>query len=293
MVINNYRRNDWTPWVFHTTDYGASWTRIVDEDKVWGYAISFVQDLVAENLLFLGTEFGLYVSVNKGDTWTKWTQGFPTVSTSDLKIHPREQDLVIGTFGRAAFILDDIRPLREIALRGAEVTDATIYAFPTPDGIMASRRQASGTRFYADGMFAGENRPSGAMISYWAKPASKKDTAKIQIFEGDECIRTLTQMPDSGINRIQWRMDKKGMRSPGTPTPKAGARERGGINVLHGNYEVVITLGEQESRTSLEVLADPRLSISTQAYQAAQERKVQLQDLTGKATMATDALIES
>lgn len=293
VVINNYRRNDWTPWVFHTTDYGASWTRIVDENKVWGYAISFVQDPVAENLLFLGTEFGLYVSVDKGDTWTKWTKGFPTVSTSDLKIHPREQDLVIGTFGRAAFILDDIRPLREIALRGAEVTDATVYAFPTPDGIMASRRQASGTRFYADGMFAGENRPSGAMISYWAKPASKKDTAKIQIFEGDECIRTLTQMPDSGINRIQWRMDKKGMRSPGTPKPKAGARERGGINVLPGTYEVVITLGDQESRTSLEVLADPRLSISMQAYQAAQERKVQLQDLTGKATMATDALLDS
>ncbi|MEM9934608.1 MAG: hypothetical protein AAF824_13370 [Bacteroidota bacterium] len=293
VVINNYRRNDWTPWVFHTTDYGTTWTRIVDEDKVWGYAISFVQDPVAENLLFLGTEFGLYVSVDKGDTWTKWTHGFPTVSTSDLKIHPREQDLVIGTFGRAAFVLDDIRPLREIALRGEAVTQQMVYAFPTPDAILASRRQASGTRFYADGMFAGENRSSGAMISYWAIPASKKDTARIKIYDGDVCIRSLTQVPDSGINRIQWRMDQKGVRGPGSPRPKAGARERGGYRVIPGTYEVVVELGGQESRTSLEVLGDPRLNISQAQYKAAQEKKKELEELTSKATKATDALMDS
>ena len=115
LVANDYRRFNYTPYAYKTVDYGATWKRIVGQNDVKSYALSIVEDPVEKNLLFLGTDDGLYISLNAGNEWTKWTSGFPTVSVKDLIIHPREHDLIIGTFGRAAWILDDIRPLRAIA----------------------------------------------------------------------------------------------------------------------------------------------------------------------------------
>ncbi len=115
VIVNNYRMDDWTPFLFYTDDYGKSWKNLVEGNKVWGYTLSVVQDPITPNLLFLGTEFGLYYSLDKGQNWKKWGKTYPTVSTIDLKIHPREHDLIIGTFGRAAYIIDDIRPIRELA----------------------------------------------------------------------------------------------------------------------------------------------------------------------------------
>ena len=111
LVANDYRRFNYTPYVFRTNNYGKTWDRIVDASDVTSYALSIVEDPEEPNLLFLGTDDGLYISIDKGDKWTKWTEGFPTVSVKDLIIHPRENDLIIGTFGRAAWILDDIRPI--------------------------------------------------------------------------------------------------------------------------------------------------------------------------------------
>ena len=110
LVANDYRRFNYTPYVYRTTNYGKNWERIVDATDVTSYALSIVEDEEEPNLLFLGTDDGLYISIDHGTKWTKWTEGFPTVSVKDLIIHPREHDLVIGTFGRAAWVLDDIRP---------------------------------------------------------------------------------------------------------------------------------------------------------------------------------------
>ena len=117
LVANDYRRFNYTPYVYRTKNYGKTWERIVDATDVTSYALSIVEDVEEPNLLFLGTDDGLYISIDHGTKWTKWTEGFPTVSVKDLIIHPREHDLVIGTFGRAAWVLDDIRPLRAIAKR--------------------------------------------------------------------------------------------------------------------------------------------------------------------------------
>ncbi len=126
VVVNNYRQNDYSPYLFHTTNYGKKWTREIDQSDVPGYVLSFAQDPEEARLQFLGTEYGLYVSIDEGEEWSKWTNGFPTVSTMDLVIHPREQDLVIGTFGRSAFILDDIRPLRVLARDYDAVTHSEV-----------------------------------------------------------------------------------------------------------------------------------------------------------------------
>ena len=115
LIANDYRRFNYTPYAYRTKNYGKTWTRIVDANDVKSYTLSIVEDLVNPNLLFLGTDDGLYVSLNAGEKWTKWTNGFPTVPVKDLVIHPREHDLIIGTFGRAAWVLDDIKPLRALA----------------------------------------------------------------------------------------------------------------------------------------------------------------------------------
>src|SRR6185503_1084657 len=111
VVFDNHRRSDWTPYVYRTDDYGKTWKSLASKD-LRGYALSFEQDPVDRDLLFLGTEFGLWVSTDAGAHWMQWKSGLPTVSVMDLAIHPRDGDLVLATHGRGLYILDDIAPLR-------------------------------------------------------------------------------------------------------------------------------------------------------------------------------------
>ena len=115
VVVNDYRRGDFKPYIFRTTDYGKSWTKLLDQKKVAGYALCVLQDPTEPNLIFAGTEQGLWVSLDNGVSFQQWKNGYPSVSTYDLTIQEREADLVIATFGRSLWILDDIRPLRKFA----------------------------------------------------------------------------------------------------------------------------------------------------------------------------------
>jgi len=300
VVINNYRRNDFKPYLYHTTDFGKNWKRMVDQNKVFGYALSFVQDPVEPRLMFLGTENGLYVSIDAGENWTHWTNGYPTgVSTMDMVIQPREYDLVIGTFGRAIYILDDIRPLRALASDGIQVLDKDIYAFKPPVAYEVNSKGAPG--YFAAGAtyFHGENRPIGAMITYSVKEgdtlAAKYDAVvkasrrgrsgmgavnlkkfakakkvKIQIIDSKgKVVRTLTKVPKTGINRFIWRFDTKGYRFPGRPVPKAGAPEQGGgPSVFPGTYKLVFSYQGQKDSTQLTVKSDPRMKLNLEAMEA-------------------------
>lgn len=175
VVVNNYRQNDWKPYLYRTRDFGETWESMLTTDEVWGHTLAIVQDPIEARLLFLGTEYGLYVSIDEGDTWTKWDNGYPTVSTIDLKIHPREHDLIVGTFGRAAWVFDDIRPLRALAKEGIAVLDKELHLFEVPDATLVEFRQASGVRFAANAEFAGQNRRPGAMITVSIQPEKKED----------------------------------------------------------------------------------------------------------------------
>ena len=146
LIANDYRRFNYTPYAYRTVNYGKTWTRIVDSDDVQSYTLSIVEDPIEKNLMFLGTDDGLYISFDAGNKWTKWTNGFPTVSVKDLVIHPREHDLIIGTFGRAAWILDDIRPLREMA-KNIQVLDKKLELFKPPTAYQAAYQQPTGSRF--------------------------------------------------------------------------------------------------------------------------------------------------
>jgi len=162
VVFDNHRRSDWTPYVYRTTDYGKSWTSLTTKD-LRGYALSIVQDPEDRDLLFLGTEFGLWFSQDGGKSWLQWKQGLPTVSVMDLAIHPREHDLVLATHGRGLYVIDDIRPLRTLT---EETQKQPLHLFPLPDARQYRSGQGAGARFPGDADFRGKTRPYGALITY-------------------------------------------------------------------------------------------------------------------------------
>lgn len=286
VVVNNYRQNDFKPYLFHTTNYGKSYINLLSPNKVDGWALSFVQDPVEPKLMFLGTEFGLYVSIDAGSTWTKWTNGYPSVPTMDLRIHPREHDLVIGTFGRSAWILDDIRPLREMAKQGSSIFGKPLVAFTPPQAVMAASKNAPGYYFTGDAYYEGENRNMGAMLSFYVSEGrdpetgiaggvsatqagsgkqEKTDTLWIKITdESGKLVRTISQVPLKGFNRIYWRFDRTGLKLPGAGTSRRrGSGEGGGPAVIPGIYTLKYLYKSDSATTELTVVSDPRTKYDT------------------------------
>lgn len=290
VVINDYRRDNWEPYIFHTTDYGKKWTNILSKEKAKGYALSFVQDPVAPNLYFVGTESGLYLSIDAGKTFSKYTQNYPTVSTMDMRIHPRENDLIIGTFGRAAYIIDNIEPLRELAQQGVDLLQKTVYLFPVPNAEMNVFDQPPGMRFGSDGLFYGENKQQGAMLSYIANPVENvKDSVLIEVFDTNgKAVRSIRKSPKQGINRYYWGFSKKGIRFPQQPKPKNNLREMRGGTVLPGDYLVKISYNGQSDSTKIKVDFDHRVAYKMEDLLARQALQDELGKQISKATDAAD-----
>ncbi|WP_417953513.1 VPS10 domain-containing protein [Flagellimonas spongiicola] len=313
LIANDYRRFNYTPYAYRTKDYGKTWTRIVDENDVESYALSIVEDSANPNLMFLGTDDGLYVSLNAGNKWQKWTAGFPTVSTKDLIIHPREQDLVLGTFGRAAWVLDDIRPLRALA-NDNTILKKDVALFESPDAYLAAYQQATGSRFGGDALYNGTNREEGAMITYYLKEGekvkekeenkeedaeksddkAKKDSIFFKIYDGDRLIRTLgSKTPKkAGFHRIYWELDEKGPDNP-SRTISTNTNERGGITVKPGTYKVKVHLGNAIDSTSITVKTDPRIKTSSSSINAVYDAGKKLEAFTQTAADAVKQLAQS
>ncbi|MCD6179278.1 MAG: hypothetical protein J7K39_05185 [Bacteroidales bacterium] len=290
VVINDYRRDNWAPYIFHTKDYGKKWTNIVSKEKVKGYALSFVQDTKAENLYFVGTESGLYISIDAGKTFSKYTNKYPTVSTMDMRIHPRENDLIIGTFGRAAYIIDNIEPLRELAKEGLALLKKPVYLFPIPDAEMNIFKQPPGMRFGADALFYGENKKQGAMISYIANPVEGvKDSVLIEIFDAKgDLMTTIRKSPKEGINRFYWRFNKKGVRFPQQAKPKNNLHEPRGGKVLPGEYEVKLSYNTNSCTSNVNVKFDHRIDYEIKNLEARAAMQTAFNTEVEKATKAAD-----
>jgi len=315
LVANDYRRFNYTPYVYRTKNYGKTWQRIVDETDVSSYALSIVEDAEEPNLLFLGTDNGLYMSIDKGEKWIKWTEGFPTVSVKDLIIHPREHDLVIGTFGRAAWVLDDIRPLRAIA-KNQNLLQKSIHLFDPPTAYQAAYQQPTGSRFGGDALFNGDNRNGGAQFSYYLNvqekdtitkddneteedetedsTAVKWDSLQLQLFNGDRLIRTLKQKApkENGVHSWRWYMDEKGVERPSKKLNKS-TREPSGVQVLPGTYRAVMSYGDQNSETTIEVQSDPRINYDGNSTQDVYKTLKDFEGLQEITANAVKQLVES
>ncbi len=264
-VVNDYRQGDNAAYLFRTRDYGRNWQRIIDDTDVWGYVLCFVQDPAEPKLMFAGTEYGLYVSFDQGDTWNRWTSGYPTVSTYDMVIHPREHDLVIGTFGRAVWILDDIRPLRAVASSGRKLLSGPLTVFDAPDAYMASTKNLPGYYFYGDAMYRGENREQGAMITFY----TGSDTGRVSVRLADEAgnvVRTMQVNAKKGFNRFIWHFDRDPLPQLEYPSGQAQQQDsrarffRGsGGTVIPGIYTVSLSSGDASSEAKVRVNHDPRM----------------------------------
>ncbi len=303
VVLDDHRRNNWNPYLYHSSNGGKSWDNLVQpEDSINSFALSFVQDIEEPNLMFLGTETGLHVSLNGGDSWNKWGEGYPSVSTMDLKIHPREHDLVIGTFGRAAFVLDDIRPLRELA-KEPTIMDEPLHVFNAPDAYLASYKEAAGTRFQGDAIYDGENRPEGALLTFSIQDIIqeaddsvevKKDTLLVEVLDQGAVIRTLKAEAQAGLNRFNWDLSRKGQRGPDTEKPKKkDAPEPAGFPVLPGTYTVRLTYGDYQDSTEVDVHLDPRIELSEEDVIARNTMAEQYEEFVSLATQAVDQLDEA
>lgn len=332
LIANDYRRFNYTPYAYRTKNYGKTWERIVDENDVKSYTLSIVEDIEEPNLMFLGTDDGLYISLDAGNKWTKWTEGFPTVSTKDLVIHPREHDLIIGTFGRAAWVLDDIRPLRAMA-RDRSIINKEIKLFQPPVAYQAAYQQPTGSRFGGDAEYNGQNRRGGAMISFYLRkkeapkkedvqkdnkrrrrgrnkdknkpqnvetPEKKdekkvaKDSIKMEIYDGTRLIRTLKRKTPkkNGIHRVFWQMNEKGPDNPSRRIPKQ-RRERGGTSVKPGTYTIKLIYGDLTEETQLQVKSDPRLNITQKAIDEQYTASKTIERYTQTAADAVKQLVES
>jgi len=189
VVLDCHRNGDMQPYAYRTDDFGATWQALSTEG-VSGYALCIVQDPVEPKLLFLGTERGLWFSLDGGKAWHRWTHGLPTLSAMDLVVHPREHDLVIGSHGRGVYIIDDIRPLRALAA-GSPDQPLTLFDIAEaqqhwrwmfPDGTLTP-----GATFYR-----GQNPPYGAVVDFFLNdadlpyPGDKKPAEKAKEDKGNK-----------------------------------------------------------------------------------------------------------
>jgi hypothetical protein len=274
VVFDDHRRSNQTPYIYKTTDYGGSWESLVTDD-IEGFIHVVEQDPVNPDLLYLGTEFGMYVSFNGGESWHLWTHGVPRVPVRALIVHPRDHDLVIGTHGRAAYILDDVRPLRALAGNPALASE-TIHLFDIPPAILYQTKQVDGMRFIGDTKFSGENKAEGARLSFFVN--SEEDSVRVafEVTQGGETVRRFRTWAKPGLNRTEWNLFADGL-------PPAGATDEqrefppSGWWVLEGAYAVTATLDSSESVATVDVTFDPRYDIPV----ADQRRKLEVLNEVG------------
>jgi photosystem II stability/assembly factor-like uncharacterized protein len=275
VVVNDYRRNNWNPYLYRTTDSGVTWVRLVMEGgEVTGHALSVVQDPEEASLLFLGTEEGLFVSFDRGANWKRWTHDVPSVPVRDMVIHPRDGDLILGTFGRAAYVMDDIAPLRALAAEGNGVMADPLRVFPVADAHLVNYRRPLGARFGADHQWVGENHERGALIQLYIQPdsaeAADEDAVKWAIVntQGDT-LREGERDAEAGLHSFTWRLDTHGVDWPRRGLPEASeVTSGGGPRVLPGTYQVVVSFGDQRDSASIQVHADPRVPYDREAQEA-------------------------
>ena len=259
-AFDRHTVGDMKAYVYRTRDFGKTWTALVspaDLKNVQGYAHVIKEDLKTPNLLFLGTELGLYISIDGGERWARFKGGnLPTVAVRDLAIHPRDNDLILATHGRGIWIIDDITPLRALSkdLLGKDI--AFVDSRP-----ITQRLQANGGWPSGDANFVGENSPDGAVITYYQRNRHLFGKLKIEIL--DATGKVIDQLPASkrpGLNRVLWSMREKPPRVPSAAQlANFGVQ---GPRVMPGIYRVRLSKNGQTIETNLTVSLDARAKFS-------------------------------
>ncbi len=278
--FNNHKNGDFKPYVYRSNDKGASWTNITANLPVRGSSYAIAEDHEDPNLLFVGTEFGVFVSNTRGANWKQLKSGVPTIAVRDLAIHPRENDLVLGTFGRGFYVLDDYSSLRNVTDETLQkeahlfaIRDAWLYESSYPMGL-------PGKSFQGDSYYQGENLPPSALFTYYLKDDIKslqdqrRDREKdVKKDNGDNSypsyedlkmereeaapqllftimdasgniVRKITKKPSKGLNRLSWDLRFYDTDPISLATPSFynpwGNQDRG-VLVAPGEYSVTLS----------------------------------------------------
>ena len=277
VAFDRHTFSDMAPYVYATYDFGKTWKPLVapmDAKGVRGYAHVIKEDPVEAQLLYLGTEFGLWVSVDAGTHWARFKGGhLPAVAVRDLAIHPRDNDLVIATHGRGIWIVDDVTPLRMLNANLLSADAAFLSARPIQQRIEASGGWANGAA-----AFVGDNPSTGAVITYYQRTRHLFGKLKIEILDSQgKLIDELPASTRRGLNRVVWTMHLRAPRVP--PAAQVAGAGTQGPRVLPGTYTVRIEKNGAVYDTKLNVGLDPRVTWSASDRQAQYDAAMKVYEL--------------
>ncbi|RTY89815.1 hypothetical protein [Flavobacterium sp. GT3R68] len=254
-VFEGHTKNDYAPYAYKTTDYGKTWKSIITAD-VDGFVRNIQEDYINEDLLFLGTEKGLYISIDSGSNWSHFTNKMPSVAIHYMELNKKTNDLIMATHGRGIIILDDISPLRQI---NQVVLNKELHFFDLKPAVIEEQSNFGGTATELE--FVGNNPSSSAQIIYYLKKRHTLGKMDIEIQdENGNKITSLTPGKQKGINVVNWNYNMK--------SPKIAAGKTLSYSgftaprVQEGNYKVVLTKGKETYTHIIKAVNDPKSSIS-------------------------------
>ncbi len=282
-TFDNHARGDFTAYVYRTTDYGRTWAPLATGD-VAGYAHVIREDPKSASVLYLGTEQGLFLSIDGGKEWAQFSGDLPKVPVRDIAVHPRESDLVLATHGRGFYVVDDVSVLRQLTpeVLAADVT--ILSSRPTYLRIPFQQQSWNG-----DGDFVGENPSDSAVISFYRSKRRLLGESKIEI--ADASGKTIATLPGSnkkGINRVLWNTRLKPPKTATATGLAVGALV--GPTVPVGTYTVKVIDGAQTYSGNLVLAPDPLLPYSAADIRARQDAMMRLYQMQEDLAFLADSV---
>lgn len=274
VTVDHHRSDDYKPYVFVTRDYGNSWTSLAKGLPQDDYVKVVRQDPRNADLLYAGMEHGIYASLDAGKSWVSIANNLPPVSVRDIRVQAREGDLVIGTHGRGAWILDDVRPLQD----WGNAEGAQAHLFPVRDATrwyMHARLESQGSRRYR-----AANPEYGAYINLYLAEVPEDDVSVIIKDQSGATVRVLEELQlEAGLNRVLW--DLRHDAATVLDEPPTGGWRSGSLRVfaVPGEYTARVRVGDEEYASSFRVKADPRFDLSPEGYAAQSAATLALRDL--------------
>jgi hypothetical protein len=228
-TFDGHRSNDFDTWIYASTDFGQTW-RSLNGNLKEQVARTLIEDLKNPDVLYLGTETGIFVTLDRGATWTRMKGNMPTVRVDEMVIHPRDNALVVGTHGRAIWVLDNLAPVQEMAAAQKSMTDATLFS-PSPTAMYRRPARDRNYEFWGDQTFFGENPPQAAVISWYLK----KDVGEVALRVADATGREVREISGqvlansnkAGMQSACWDLRVQPVPNPDLGQPQGG-REGGG-----------------------------------------------------------------
>jgi photosystem II stability/assembly factor-like uncharacterized protein len=280
VAFERHMFDDFRPYIFKTTDGGKTWTSISGNLPAKAYVQIIREDPKNTNLLYAGTEIGLFASYDGGRNWIPLNlKNLPNVSVHDILVHPRENDLILATHGRSLWIFDDATVIQQMT---PQILDSSAHLFSVRPGMRFTSRF---TRYgIGDKVFAGPNPAAGALITYYLKDKlDEKADFKVQVFDRDGKLVQDLERPsrEKGLNRIAWNLRLGGpeVRRPPTPEQIAFGGGSRGPQVLPGTYTVKMTVGGKVFEQPVEVRLDPGVSTPLSELQETLDMQIKLRDM--------------